>query len=90
MKNYCAIKPIISKPSVDEKIYLKENVGMDNAMILLWAATNKEEYLSEGKEMLDYALYTFSTDRGIYSREEGSEPIFSFEDAIKTFKLLKQ
>lgn len=67
-------------PSVDQKIYLKENAAMINAMIWLWAATNKEEYLREGKEMLDHALYTFSTDRGIYAREEGSESIFSFED----------
>lgn len=67
-------------PSVDEKIYLKENASMINALVWLWAATGNDTYLKEGTEMLDYALTSFATQKGIYSREKGSTEIYSFED----------
>jgi len=67
-------------PSVDKKIYLKENAMITNAMIWLWAATDNEAYLKEGQKMLDYSLDWFKTANGLYAREKGATKIYSFED----------
>lgn len=67
-------------PSVDKKIYLKENAMITNAMIWLWTATDNEAYLKEGKKMLDFSLHWFKTENGLYAREKGATTIYSFED----------
>lgn len=67
-------------PSVDEKIYLKENARICHALTKLWAATGNANYLDRGMQNLDYILENFGNEKGLYKREIGSSDIISFAD----------
>lgn len=67
-------------PSVDEKIYLKENCQMAISLLYLWAATDKEIYLSKSVKMTNEIVSDYSSKDGIFSREKDKYDILSFSD----------
>ena len=67
-------------PSVDKRIYLKENAMMAKAIIYLWAATSDEKYFNKSSKMTQYILTHFKSESPLYSREKGSVKIYSLED----------
>ena len=75
-------------PSVDKKIYLKENAAICLALTKLWAATGKNKYVIKGIAMLDYILDNYKNKSGVYSREKGQEKIISLDDNIKLIEAL--
>ncbi|MFT4602524.1 MAG: hypothetical protein ACI857_002710, partial [Arenicella sp.] len=67
-------------PSVDEKIYLKENALLADALLYLWAATGDAEYFEKADKMLTEILSKYKSGNGLYVREIGKADVFSFED----------
>jgi uncharacterized protein YyaL (SSP411 family) len=75
-------------PSVDPKIYLKENAAMTIALAKLWAATGNANYIEKGNVMLDYILSNYASETGLYFRDLENETILSFEDNRKLIDAL--
>ncbi len=77
-------------PSVDANHYLKENALMVTALIDLWAATGKEEYLNRSLEMLKIFEADFRNKDASYSRSvilrTGQIGILSMEDNRETLR----
>lgn len=67
-------------PSVDEKIYLKENCQMASSLFYLWAATDKAIYFIKATQMVDEILRDYESENGIFMREKGNSSILSFSD----------
>ena len=74
-------------PSVDQRIYLKENAALAKSLLYLWAATDKQLYLDRAAKMVDYILDNFEFE-GLYCREKGQTDIISFEDNRQLLELL--
>ena len=75
-------------PSVDEKVYLKENCQMAKSLLYLWAATDKPVYHSKAIQMVNEILKDYESDKGIFKREKGNSSIYSFSDNRHLLDLL--
>ena len=69
----------IGIPSVDSSLYLKENAQMAKALIYLWAATQKSEYLKKANEIVLFITRKFNEKNGIYSRSPEIPDFYAFE-----------
>jgi uncharacterized protein YyaL (SSP411 family) len=70
----------LGTPSVDKRIYLKENAGMILALAKLGAASDQIEYVSKGIQMTEYILKNYKAKNGLFCREKGNESLFSLAD----------
>lgn len=70
----------LGTPSVDKRIYLKENAELILALSKLGAATNKVEYVSKGIQMTEFILKNYKGKNGLFSREQGNESLYSLAD----------
>lgn len=70
----------LGTPSVDKRIYLKENADLILALSILGAATNKIEYVSKGIQMTEFILKNYKGKNGLFSREKGNESLYSLAD----------
>jgi hypothetical protein len=69
----------IGVPSVDSSLYLKENAQMAKALVYLWAATKKDEYLKKANEIVLFITSKFNEKNGIYSRSPEIPDFYAFE-----------
>lgn len=70
----------LGTPSVDKRIYLKENAGLIVALAKLGAASDRIEYVVKGIQMTDYILKNYKAKNGLFCREQGNESLFSLAD----------
>jgi uncharacterized protein YyaL (SSP411 family) len=70
----------LGTPSVDKRIYLKENAGLILALAKLGAASDQLEYVAKGIQMTDYILKNYKSKNGLFCRERGNESLFSLAD----------
>jgi uncharacterized protein YyaL (SSP411 family) len=78
----------LGTPSVDQRIYLKENAGLILALAKLGAATDQVDYVSKGIQMIQYILKNYKAKNGLFCREKGNESLFSLADNTAFLEVL--